>query len=1074
MRMAADSLRSSMPFLAICAVSLACVTCQGQTLSSLGIDVRGPSRPFVFTNTVDAFYYGETGGPNTTSWQGFNVRGQELLDDYLLLVKGKPFARTAASRTVVYPDHLERHYPGGIREEVWPADSLPLIAVTLTFPTPVDAGIVPLFSDALARDEFTVELSTGLASLARTRDLSRSRATDVPRWLGIGGAGALPESLEYRSARQYSPVRLYARNARRHTFLIAAGSSPGHLRMLLTLYQREPTRLQNQRRHRMETELSRAPFRTDNAEFNKGLAWARLSLRALIMNQTGKGIFAGLPWFNNYWGRDTFISLPGATLVTGAYADARDILRSFSAFQQRDSSSSDFGRIPNIITLTDTAYNTADGTPRFVMMAREYIERSGDETFLLEVYPVVVRSIEGTFRFHTDSLGFLTHADAETWMDAVGPDGPWSPRGNRGNDIQALWAHQLEAGVWFATRLGDVYSARTWNSALQKVRASFTRFFVHEGRITDHLLPDGRPDVQVRPNQIFTASLLSAQDRRAMLGAVMTQLTYPYGVASLAQTDDAFHPYHEYPPFYPKDAAYHNGTVWTWLQGPVISELCSAGMPDTAFVLTRNAVHQILHRGAVGTQSELLDALARPGEAEPRLSGTVSQAWNLGEFVRNAYDDYLGVRYSALDRRITIRPRIPEALGNVEASVIVGNVTLGIAVAAKATPVKITLTSPSLRSPYKLTVELPAASLSSSVTAPSSQVSFLYSGGRTVVWMLNDSTASVVQDGKTDTVPAGWIISEETSGRITSEDSLRRTASKDTSGRIAYEDSLRRIASKDTSGRIAYGDPPLRNASAAPAGAIAPLRFAVPYLRPGLKAMKGPAYRMLSHAEVTQLPPQRPPVIDAIDQSNDDIGVGPILLRGGRLSYPENPHFRPGSFDLTRFTVHADSSRVVFALRFRALSDPGWHPEYGFQLTMAAIAIDTDGKSGSGNRIVPAQSLYAMPGERGYDRLILVGGGIRIEDSAGHTLAGYTPTESDAANPIGNSLTGTIRFSVPVSILGAPKADWTYVVVVGAQDDHGGAGIGEFRAVHAGKGEWNGGGKLNPEEPNIYDDLIAP
>jgi len=98
--------------------------------------------------------------------------------------------------------------------------------------------------------------------------------------------------------------------------------------------------------------------------------------------------------------------------------------------------------------------------------------------------------------------------------------------------------------------------------------------------------------------------------------------------------------------------------------------------------------------------------------------------------------------------------------------------------------------------------------------------------------MLNDSTASVVQDGKTDTVPAGWIISEETSGRITSEDSLRRTASKDTSGRIAYEDSLRRTASKDTSGRIAYedssggpqskdtsgriayGDPPLRNASA--------------------------------------------------------------------------------------------------------------------------------------------------------------------------------------------------------------------------------------------------------------------
>jgi glycogen debranching enzyme len=93
----------------------------------------------------------------------------------------------------------------------------------------------------------------------------------------------------------------------------------------------------------------------------------------------------------------------------------------------------------------------------------------------------------------------------------------------------------------------------------------------------------------------------------------MTQLTYPYGVASLAQTDDNFHPYHEFPPYYPKDAAYHNGTVWTWLQGPVISELGAGGKEETAFVLTQSVIHQILDRGAVGTQSELLDALARPG-----------------------------------------------------------------------------------------------------------------------------------------------------------------------------------------------------------------------------------------------------------------------------------------------------------------------------------------------------------------------------------------------------------------------------------------------------------------------------
>lgn len=59
------------------------------------------------------------------------------------------------------------------------------------------------------------------------------------------------------------------------------------------------------------------------------------------------GIYAGLPWFNNFWERDTFISLPGATLVTGNFADARKVLLSFARFQLRDSTDRRDGRIPN-------------------------------------------------------------------------------------------------------------------------------------------------------------------------------------------------------------------------------------------------------------------------------------------------------------------------------------------------------------------------------------------------------------------------------------------------------------------------------------------------------------------------------------------------------------------------------------------------------------------------------------------------------------------------------------------------------------------------------------------------------
>ncbi len=992
---------------------LGAVAASAQPLRSLGIEVRGTSRPFVYTNKESAFYYGETGGPNTTSWQGFNVRGREFLDDYLLLVNGKPFPRTAASTTIVYPDHLERHYPGGILEEVWPADSLPLVGITLTFPAPADAGVLPLLSDGTSKDDFVVRLREGMALIARRREVTDLRHVGGPVWFGLAGAHALPESVQVRMGRQFAPARVYEGASRRHTFVFGVGSSEEGLETMLRAYPHQAARYQAERQRRMENVLAGSFVQTADPRLTRALAWAKLSLDALLMNQTGKGIFAGLPWFNNYWGRDTFIALPGAALVTARYADARAILRSFAEFQQRDSSRTDYGRIPNIVTTTDTAYNTADGTPRFVMMTREYVERSGDDSLLLELYPVIIRSIEGTLRYHADSLGFLTHGDAETWMDAVGPDGPWSPRGNRANDVQALWARQLECGIWCATRLGDVPSARRWDDVLQKLRTSFRRLFIRAGSVADHVTAAGEPDMRVRPNQVFVSPLVDISLRASVLQTVLSRLTYPYGVASLAQTDEQFHPYHSYPPFYPKDAAYHNGTIWTWLQGPVISALCAFGAEDTAYILTTNAVHQILDRGAVGTQSELLDGLPRPGETEPRLSGTVSQAWNLAEFVRNFYDDYLGVRVAELTHRIDIEPHVPAGMDSIVAELPLGGRTLTVTAAAAHDRYRLSLSSPPLPQPYTVAIVLPDGH------ARGTRTTFAYQGGMAVSVNTTDTVVHVHAAGATMT-PATTRI-----------DLPRLTA------------------------------------------AATGLHFAVPSLRPDLPALQGPPYLLLNHAEVTAVATAPTPLVQATDPIGDDIGVGPVLARGGRYTYPANANFRPGSFDITAFTVVTDSARVFFTLSFRTLSDPGWHPEYGFQLTFVAIAIDTDNRPGSGGLEIPAGSHYRLPPDRGFERLILVGGGVQVEDADGRILAAYAPTEQDAVRPIGDADRGTIRFAVPRAVIGTPAPGWRFTVVAGAQDDHGGAGIGEFRRVQGSQGEWHGGGRESPEEPNIYDELLV-
>ncbi len=975
-------------------------------LDSLAIEVKATSHEFAYTNKQDAFFYGETNNENTTSWQGFNVFGHEFLDDYILLVDGKKLDRKQAT-TIVYPDYLKRIYPNGMVEELRLADTIPLFSVTIkSNAKAVKLEVIPLVSDGTQLQDFIIGHREHALVLARRAHPKRTAGENYPVWLAMSGKDFEADHDARTISGRFAPFSLKFKKAKTHTIAFAVADESPVADSLTQLYLNNQDRFNTQRRQRMEQLLNETWVETADERFDKALAWAKFSLDALIMNQVTKGIFAGLPWFNNYWGRDTFISLPGATLVTGRFTEAKEILRSFAAYQQTDTSSTDYGRIPNIVTTTDKAYNTADGTPRFVMMAREYVERSGDSAFMLEIYPTIIRSIEGTIKYHSDSIGFLTHKDAETWMDAVGPDGPWSPRGNRANDIQALWAQQLDAGVWFATQLGDVRSAKEWNEKLTQMKENFQGAFISNDLVADHLTPDGRRDTRLRPNQIFAGSLLDDSTRATVVRTVVNNLTYEYGVASLSQDDDNFHPYHQYEPNYPKDAAYHNGTVWTWVQGQLISELCRFGKEEMAAKLTDNTVHQILDRGAVGTQSELLDAIPHPSEKEPQLSGTFSQAWNLAEFIRNFYDDYLGARISRYNHRLVLRPRLPKELGSVKATLNLNGRSVPIEVQQKGNGYVVTINGKSLRVGGTATVDL------------------ISKRGMSVVTNFKLAAKSFIRFELRDTIVTLFV------------DGVKADASPVVSISVNFDSFLE------------------------------PLAFASPKIKPGLKGLKGPDYPLIPHSVIKAENRKAKILIDAPDHTGDDIG-------NGSYKYPLHPYFKPGILDITRFTVTTDDSKAYFTLKFKALSNPGWHPEYGFQLTYLAIAIDTDGVPESGVRLVLQNSNFMLDEKHGYEKLILVGGGIMVEDNKGKILAAYIPTGADTKNPLGNTEAATISFALPLSYLGKPDRNWVFTVLTGAQDDHGGAGLGEFRTVNKEVGEWNGGGKTKADESNVYDVLTT-
>jgi hypothetical protein len=104
--------------------------------------------------------------------------------------------------------------------------------------------------------------------------------------------------------------------------------------------------------------------------------------------------------------------------------------------------------------------------------------------------------------------------------------------------------------------------------------------------------------------------------------------------------------------------------------------------------------------------------------------------------------------------------------------------------------------------------------------------------------------------------------------------------------------------------------------------------------------------------------------------------------------------------------------------------------------------------------------------------MITAGGGFEVRDQSGKILAAYLPEPGDVKNPMGNIGTSSVSFAVPKKLIGTITPSTVISILTGAQDDHGGAGVGEFRQVNSTASEWAGGGKKNSRDHNIYDFLL--
>src|SRR6266545_222909 len=359
--------------------------------------------------------------------------------------------------------------------------------------------------------------------------------------------------------------------------------------------------------------------------------------RARAAGDEVRTVIAGYHWFTD-WGRDTMISLEGLTLTTGRRDDAGSILRTF-ARHVKD------GLIPNLFPEGNAAglYHTADATLWMFHAVDRYLRATGDRHTLRRLLPqleeIVREHQRGTrFGIRVDEDGLLTQGEEGyqlTWMDAKCDGWVVTPRRGKAVELNALWFNALRVlEGWVHAERGEV-AARPIASAAARARASFNaRFWYARGRyLFDVVDGEGSDDPAFRPNQIFALSLpnpvLDRERWPPVLDAVRERLLTPVGLRSLSRN----HP--DYKPNYhgdlrTRDAAYHQGTVWSWLIGAFVDAWLAVHPDDRAgarAVLSGLVAH--LGDACIGSISEVFDA-----EAPFTARGCIAQAWGVAELLR--------------------------------------------------------------------------------------------------------------------------------------------------------------------------------------------------------------------------------------------------------------------------------------------------------------------------------------------------------------------------------------------------------------------------------------------------------
>ncbi|ABD88753.1 amylo-alpha-1,6-glucosidase [Rhodopseudomonas palustris] len=445
--------------------------------------------------------------------------------------------------------------------------------------------------DRTAVFDLTLLFDNDFADLFEVRGAQRPRrGTRSTRLLGFGDV-----ALEYRGLDDVTrstavhleprPTRLAVNVATYHLELKPQDNTSLFVTVSCNRPKTEPPKpffkgLLAHRREMRQLTAGTTSIETSNNIFNEVVCQSMADLN-MLMTETPQGRYpyAGIPWYSTTFGRDGLI-----TALQMLWIDprvARGVLRRLSSYQATTVdpvNDAEPGKILHEMRGGEMAslrevpfaqyYGSVDSTPLFVMLAGLYVERTGDDATLADLW----ESIEAALRWidgagDPDHDGFVEYQRAtdeglqnQGWKDSYDAvfhaDGELAEGNIALAEVQGYVFAAKQLAARCARRLGLKHRAETLDDEARRLAVRFEQAFWCEELGTYALALDGakRP-CRVRTSNagqlLFTGIVREDRARLVAADLMRPQFFSGWGIRTVARGEARYNP-----------MSYHDGSIW--------------------------------------------------------------------------------------------------------------------------------------------------------------------------------------------------------------------------------------------------------------------------------------------------------------------------------------------------------------------------------------------------------------------------------------------------------------------------------------------------------------------------------